>query len=568
LIRKRGEIFLDGDDPFSSDRGREAQGKAKATGAERRRAQTARPEAPPSPASAKRTVRAVRLFTPGAGREADPAAGDDGRAAPRTRSRKPPAAVSLVAEPSCGLPVRIAGLEPLVPLHSVARPIAFRADAGTDSFLFVGIDAGTSGIRVGVRDVFEAGTRLYDFGANEAGGTRFSFPAVAAVVDGRLRFGNEATAAPREARFASFKGGFVHRHRDGEIRDRWRSLRLPGWDSLCGEGLPSITDFLYAVTVARALELALPRLAGGADALENAHLSFGVGAPVGDDPQEGERYRRALGCAVGLFGAVGARPPLQRLLRNFAHVWYRSLPLCSREAGERRLHVRHEVDSAIRPFERLLTFGSNFLIADIGATTTEVAVLRIGKETVSCYASRSVAIGIDDFDRAVAHAAKRDTDVVHERRSRSQPRSWSALERQQRERAGKAVADELTTALRGVLHQAVQVNPSEIGWRGVQVVIAGGGSHLDALRAVFAKNALPHPFIQHRNTVDIRLAAVEVRGASAKSPVPTEFPELVSVLGSSVPPWEGRAFRTPDQVEAVVPDSLRSRWEVDHSAVK
>jgi hypothetical protein len=52
------------------------------------------------------------------------------------------------------------------------------------------------------------------------------------------------------------------------------------------------------------------------------------------------------------------------------------------------------------------------------------------------------------------------------------------------------------------------------------------------------------------------------------SPGATEFPELISVLGSAVPPWEDRTFRTPDEVEAVVPVPLRVHWEVDHSVVK
>jgi hypothetical protein len=568
VSKKRGEVFCDGEDYFTVRRAQEARRKERAERAAARRTAALRRRKLHEPEQqGVRGVPAIRM-APVQERDPDFDRCDDG-IAPSRRPRKIRASrdVRSHAGPVRALPNHVSGIDPKVPMHSIAPPLVFRDDSeGADPVLFVGIDAGTSGIRIALREVFEPITRLFDFGANRAGGTRFSFPAIVAVRDGRLRFGNDAVGAPRETRFASFKGGFVHPARDREMAAQWSALGLPFTSALCGDALPSVTDFLYSVTLARALELALPTLAGGEAVVNRAHLSFGVGAPVGDDPGEAERYRRALGCAVGLYGSVGPNPLIERLVANWAHVWSSSIPLCNLDAGEMRLHVRHEVDSAIRPFERLMTFGSNFLIADIGATTTEVAVLKVGQETVSCFASRSIPIGVDDLDRNTTGDGARGLDVVSARVRRTDPAGDSDAEAREAEGAARSVAGDLVDVLRSVLHLAVKADQSASSWRNVFVVVAGGGSHVAALRRIFATDVLPHPFIENRTAVDIRLAAMAVCGASRLHPEPGELPELISVLGSAVPPWEGRRFRTPDQIEGAV--SNRIEWEVDHSLVK
>src|SRR5687768_10819171 len=70
----------------------------------------------------------------------------------------------------------VQGAERLELLHRT------EASAVADDRIFsVGLDAGTSGIRVAVHNEFHGATTLFDFGPNLAGGTRFSMPAVAAV---------------------------------------------------------------------------------------------------------------------------------------------------------------------------------------------------------------------------------------------------------------------------------------------------------------------------------------------------------------------------------------------------
>lgn len=105
-------------------------------------------------------------------------------------------------------------------------------DVAEDRWFSVGIDAGTSGIRVAAHDEFHAHTTLFDFGPNHAGGTRFSLPAVAAIQGDALVFGNDAVDARPADRFVSFKGAMVHAAAQERLCVQWASLGLPASQEL------------------------------------------------------------------------------------------------------------------------------------------------------------------------------------------------------------------------------------------------------------------------------------------------------------------------------------------------
>jgi hypothetical protein len=183
------------------------------------------------------------------------------------------------------------------PVRLAHRLLDLRSGLKGVHHLFVGIDAGTSGIRVAVRDEYSGRNALVDFGPNAAGGTRFSFPTTIGVAGNRFVFGNQAVATEPRRRLVSVKAALVHPNIGQILNEQWRSL---GLTAVAGNAKSSIAEMLYSVLIARALEQALPTLAGSFGHRSDATLafSFAVGAPVADGESEQFRFLRALASAV------------------------------------------------------------------------------------------------------------------------------------------------------------------------------------------------------------------------------------------------------------------------------
>jgi hypothetical protein len=422
-------------------------------------------------------------------------------------------------------------------------------DVAPDRFFFVGIDAGTSGIRVGLHDELNKQTTLYDFGRNPAGGTRFSFPALAGAAGRLLELGGDVVDLPPDRRFVSFKGALVHRQMEEDLCRRWKSLRLPYADELCQSRAPSVADFLYAVSIARALELALHPLVDR-NSNSPAYLGFAVGAPfVGDDPLR-HRFARGLATALLLTGAVGARPNLERVIECFAHAWGRARQIAEAPPEQRRINVRSEAHCAILPLRRLFQIGRSFLIADIGASTADISVVKIGThQRPYCYAAASSPVGVDMLDLLIKQGGSAGADVLSKRIDRVSGESVTAPAGSRR----PTTVAPLQSSLRSVLHQAIHKNRSEAAWRTVYVVVVGGGSKIPVLHEVVMSASAPGGFIEQRQSMALDLESPDVVGASSRSPSRAENFELVSVLGASIPEWEIGEFSTPDQVPTVQP---------------
>jgi hypothetical protein len=420
-----------------------------------------------------------------------------------------------------------------------------------DRFFFVGVDAGTSGIRVALHDEFHSTTSLHAFGPNDGGGTRFSFPAVAGCDGEVLVLGNDAIGLAPPHRFVSFKGAMLHRQFELDLCARWRRLRLPYFQELCTEWSPSVADFLYSVSIARALELALPELVPQAGS-RDAYLGFAIGAPfTGDDPIK-RRFERGFAAALLLAGSIGNRPPIARLVEHYAYAWEAGRQFADAPPETRRINVRSEAHCAILPLRRLFQVGRNFLIADIGAATTDISVVRIGSEQRPfCYATASAPVGVDTLDLLATSKSRTGEDVLSQRIYRSM--NTSRPVRPQRHSFADREAEALEPLRRvigSVLHEAILKNDDKRGWRNLHMIIVGGGSQVPWLKAVVAQADSAHRYVQQRQALGVLL---DPPHSAAGAPRKDEEYELVSVLGCAVPEWEVGEYGTPDQVPRVRP---------------
>lgn len=442
-----------------------------------------------------------------------------------------------------------------VPVRKIAQPSwiaellhCFPETTPRDRFFSIGIDAGTSGIRIAIHDEFQARTTLFDFGRNYAGGTRFSFPAIIGCAGESLVFGNEVVSLAPDDRFVSFKGALIHPEAEQHLCSRWARMGLPYAAPLCRVARPSVADFLYTVSVARALELALPTLISNADA--PVYVTFTIGAPLNSDLRFKQRFNHCLGAAVRLVGSVGSEARTATLVEYFAGAWMASSTAPDRQ--NQRLSVRSEAHSAILPLRRIFDLGRNFLVADVGATTTDIAVVRIGaSQRPWCYSSQSAAIGVDTLDSSEIALDNVSGDILSLRIERTK-RSSSEATTGVRRKAAEPLGDVLSS----VLHSAMDKNPDPGSWSTLYVVAVGGGSRIPELQQLIL-GSQARGWVENRQRPGLVLDQPLVVGSSSLPPSPDEEYELVSVLGSAVPEWEAGHYSTADQVSHVIPTYAR-----------
>jgi hypothetical protein len=277
--------------------------------------------------------------------------------------------------------------------------------------------------------------------------------------------------------------------------------------------------------------------------MEKCFLSFSVGAPLGTQEMR-QRFARAYAAGLLLGGSLQEEMDPSELVELFASAWTDSEDLALADEKSLRVHVRHEAQLVTYPLTQLLSAGKTFMIADIGATTTEVAIFRQGPHELQRWASQSLPIGVDQSDLARLEETNDDTDL---------------LQLRIRRREGAAAGDGLGALLpalekqvRAVVTKAVNLNPDERSWTEMNVALAGGGSNLKAVRDVFSGGPAPHPFVRTRLLHSLTPPEVEVVGASNLGPASSESPEIMCVLGAAYPPDEDQPYSS-DELEMVIP---------------
>ena len=389
-----------------------------------------------------------------------------------------------------------------------------------DQVHFVGVDAGTSGIRVAAWNEYREDYHVFDFGENKAGGTRFSFPSLVGFDGNNILFGNEAVGAPWRQRFTSFKAGMLYLEQAKGMTEKWCNLGLPFPDSFSNQCGPRVPEFLYSVSIAKALHLSLPRLI---ERFREAFLIFTVGAP-GDGWREdvGPRFHRCFATGVLLAGCMGRIQDAEDLIQRFARAWTEGKHLVCLAEEQRKLHVRHEAHLAVSSLNRLFREGRTFLIADIGATTTEVSVLRYSSRVLHRWVSRSLPIGVDQADLLTLNKANSRKDLVARRLARVSGKSRSTQDSEIGELAAR-----LREQVKIVLRQAVGLNPDRPSWEEIHVAIAGGGANIPPLVDVFLGLGNLHDHVQRVVRHPLQMPQVNARGGSKKPPTDEELLELV-----------------------------------------
>ena len=422
----------------------------------------------------------------------------------------------------------------------------FDADRHRDEDVFhVGVDAGTSGLRVATTHELSGHSTLFDFGENLAGGTRFSLPALAAVDDdGMIVFGNDAAGPDWRRRFALFKAGLLYPDQASSLNRRWQSLGLPRAHALEGARGPGVTELLYAATIGRSLTLALPDLVGTPG---GRFLTFSVGAPLDGTELRRHRFARAFAAGVLMTGRIDRTMNPDHLIEVFADAWATGRELVPVTDATARIHVRHEAQLLLRSLQTVMTVGRTFAIVDVGATTTEIAVLRKGDDgKIRRWASESLCLGLDLADRMRLQEMGGSGDVLRLRIERmrngmdEEPVVWE-------------LASELRKALWAVVHRAVNKNPDEKSWRELHIAMAGGGSNIKALRQVLSHGPAPHAWVKQRTRHPLTMPEMlTVVGATESAPNETELLELVCVGGAATSPYEDSPY-SDAEIRRVVP---------------
>jgi hypothetical protein len=409
---------------------------------------------------------------------------------------------------------------------------------------------------------FTGRIRLYDFGENRAGGTRFSFPALAGIgSDGRIVFGNDAVSIEWQRRFQSAKAGLIFSDQSAGTNDRWARLGLSNADAFRAPDGPSVVDLLYSACIGRALALALPSVVPQS---RTAFLSFSVGAPLDGTGTTRSRFAQAFAAGILLAETVEPAMDVRELIDVFAQAWSGGRALALASEAERRVHVRAESQLLVKSLAPIMTLGRSFLIADIGATTTELAVLRRGTDrALHRWATISLPLGVDAADRLHMHERGDDVDLLQLRieRVHGQSANAEAIER---------LALDLSASARRVAHLAVKQNKDPKGFRTIHVCVAGGGSRIKRLKEALLSGEKLHPFVRGRVSHEPRLpGSIEVVGASSRSPAPDEVPELICVAGAASSPDEDEPY-SDEQFDPVDPDysdplhdlsrQMRAKW--------
>lgn len=429
----------------------------------------------------------------------------------------------------------------------------------------IGIDCGTSGIRIATYDEVTDRIRLFDFGENHAGGTRFSFPAVIGVVSGRIAFGNEAVEVPTAQRINSFKAGLIHVDHESRNRGRWRDWSEEASKQFAGGCGPGPEGFCYAIAVARALEIALPRLLLSSDEEPPpAFVTVAVGAPGRRGSSLHRRLEHAAFAGLELAGSLGSKPLLDPSLKAFVTAWKRAQVKADEGEGEKRLRIVPEVYSTIRSLEAGFANNENLLVADIGSTTTEMAVLRVNQGRVHLWHGESFSVGVDHRGEMKAGQG----DLVRRRRSRVAV-GTEAGGAGEREWPGFVQIRNLlrANAIRTLYH-GWKMNPDAPSWRQLNVFVVGGGSNIPPLREAIQRRTPDWPrAIKEVLVRGPHPPEVEVLGASESKPSRQELPELVAVLGIVRPEWGDDEF-SDDTVEPVIPTSENIQREIEQGRKK
>ena len=269
------------------------------------------------------------------------------------------------------------------------------------TYVVVGLDFGTSGTKVVVRLLGKGHpASAVDFGTEQAGFSRFSFPSTIALEKSRFLFGAEAEKHQNGQVFRSLKRTLISSH--GGVR-RARSLGL----SPRPQDLDAHPHFLVAAYLGAVLRRVRELVAQEYDA--NPEFFYNLDIPVSqlDDGPVQRGFQTALDAAVDFAETDELR------LDDYRALWERWLAVLGREntGAADREHKRWElvpessaiVKGAEAALASILPDSRRYTaIVDIGAGTTDVGwfrlVTREDGDRLYFFSAKTCLVGCDEVD--------------------------------------------------------------------------------------------------------------------------------------------------------------------------
>lgn len=447
----------------------------------------------------------------------------------------------------------------------------------------VGLDFGTSGTKVVVRRLDKGRLALaVDFGTDQDGFSRFSFPSTVRLDGSRLLFGDDAERRGRGIVFRSLKRTLLERTNE-DVRHPASPELLPP-----PRHLDAHPHFLVAAYLGSVLRRVRKVVAHGYGA--DVEFLYNLDIPVSQ--LDGSPVRRGFQTAFDAAVDFGETDDLR--LDDYSALWARWMDVLGRESTGlpdpeiKRWTLIPESSAIVKGAESAL---ASILpdslrytaIVDIGAGTTDFGWFKWTTseegDRINFFSAHTSLIGCDDVDEKLLKIS--DTPDKHK------PRLFPVVRAAKRDLAANRCVnlgsedrtlgpDDLDRAVAEVADhcfeedyvrsfgEAYKRDRNSDNWRGVRVILVGGGSQLEGFHDKFRF----HPRWKQRvfdQYVDMlrpgrsepgRVAAETIRtiGVTSKPPDDADIVFLLPALGLSHPVDEIPQPELPSDIPSSPPE--------------
>ena len=468
-------------------------------------------------------------------------------------------------------------LRPRRPRGTAAATRTSRATAPESALpTVVGLDFGTSGTKVVVRMLGKGRpAAAIDFGTDQAGFSRFSFPSTIALENSRFLFGDDAEKHHDGLVFRSLKRALIGTGSD--VRHAMLPQAPPRPDDI--EAHPHFLVAVYLGWVLRHVrELVSQEFDPDSEFLYN--LDIPVSQLDGGPVQQG--FQTALDAAVDF----AETDDLQ--VDDYPVLWERWLEVLGRKTTgsadrQKRWELIPESSAIVKGAEAALASilpGSRryTAIVDVGAGTTDVGwlrwVTRDEEDGLCFYSAETCLVGCDDVDDAlldILAVPESDKPRLFPMVREAKPElgvdrgvvvgeGYRSLSSDDLRRAVGNVAQRCFDEYGMSFGEAYKKDKNTDHWRDIRVVLVGGGSALDGFRRQFTR----HPRWRFGRHVDLLLpgssasvgftaSTLGAIGATPEPPIDADTVFLLPALGLSHPAEEIPDPRLPDDIAPLPP---------------
>ena len=494
-------------------------------------------------------------------------------------------------------------LRSLLRLFRIGRPSGAAAPTGPEqattpvsarptTFVVIGLDFGTSGTKVIVR-LLDKGrpASAVDFGTNQAGFSRFSFPSTIALGNSRFLFGIEAEKHQKGTVFRSLKRTLISTN--GDVRHAARPEVPPR-----PQDLDAHPHFLVAVYLAAVLRRVRGLVTREYDA--DSEFLYNLDIPVSqlDDGPIQRGYQTALDAAV----VFAETDDLQ--LDDYRALWERWLDVLGRESTglpdreHKRWELVPESSAIVKGAEAALALASIVrdsrrytAIVDIGAGTTDLGWFRWvaseEEDRVFFFSAKTSLVGCDDVDDGlldILGVTDNDRPLIFPMVREAKPKlrgdrsvgvgeGYRYLRSNDLDRAVGEVAERCFEEYGESFGEAYKKEKNTDRWKDIRVILVGGGSQLDGFGGQFSQ----HPRWQFGRDVDLLVPGSSVSvgftaktlgamGVTSVPPIDADIVFLLPALGLSHPAVEIPDPTLPDDIARLPPEPRGPTGVYDYEA--